>query len=253
MLQRILLSLFIGCLPQQLSPNHRPRLIIWDVGQGQWITLSHSHFCWHFDMGGEKFPKQSLLKECLHKKNYVSYSHWDWDHIGLSKKALRTLPSLCMVHPPLGPTTAKKSRFLLQISKCRPPSKKVTAIELLDQEAKGLAKTKVRLSLSNLISRIYIVHQKILLPGDSPKEAERFWLRRLPQKQKITWLIAGHHGSHTSTSAHLLKSLSSLKGAVASARKRRYGHPHEKTSFSLRKKGIPILSTNDWGHIAIPL
>jgi competence protein ComEC len=40
-----------------------------------------------------------------------------------------------------------------------------------------------------------------------------------------------------------------LRVAVASARERRYGHPHQETELILRKFRVPLLRTEDWGNI----
>lgn len=69
--------------------------------------------------------------------------------------------------------------------------------------------------------------------------------------KSVRVLALGHHGSRTSTSKDLLKELPNLKLAIASARKRRYGHPHRETVEALGKFKVPILSTEDWGNIVI--
>jgi competence protein ComEC len=88
---------------------------------------------------------------------------------------------------------------------------------------------------------------QVIFPGDSSKAQEKYWREQAPAYTK--GLILGHHGSSTSTSKELLKQMPSLKWAVASARFRRYGHPHWKVAELLKKHRIPLLKTEDWGHL----
>jgi beta-lactamase superfamily II metal-dependent hydrolase len=47
--------------------------------------------------------------------------------------------------------------------------------------------------------------------------------------------------------------LAGLKIAISSARKAKYGHPHIETIWLLKKRGVPLLRTEDWGTIALEL
>lgn len=104
---------------------------------------------------------------------------------------------------------------------------------------------------SNDSSVIFIIKNKILIPGDSSSHMESFWVPLIQEPIQI--LIMGHHGSKYSTSSFLIESLPSLKMALSSARFKRYGHPHPSTQRRLNKKGILSIRTEDKGHIRIPL
>jgi len=110
----------------------------------------------------------------------------------------------------------------------------------------------------NLLSRVYLIRgfkRSILIPGDSPAPAEKIWLPQLLpilNGQPIEVLILGHHGSYTSTSEDLLQKLSPKVG-IASARKRRYGHPHKIIEKRLRDYEASILSTEFWGTFIFQL
>ena len=244
----IVISIFLGFVgffyPKKPPSFESDQLIIWNVGQGQMVTYLSKTHCFHFDMGGEKFPEKKLFNTCRKKKNEVRYTHWDHDHINFSLKAKRILPSLCRVDLPSYRTVPDRKKWILKkIPLCL--SKNNPHIINIPLPKKSKPKN------SNESSLIFIVKNKVLIPGDSTQRMEPYWA---PQIQNpINILITGHHGSRYSTSWNLLKHLPDLKLAVSSARKKRYGHPHQDTVKRLRKKGVPLIQTEYLGHIRIPL
>lgn len=244
----IIISIFVGFVgffyPKKIPSFNSDQLIIWNVGQGQMVTYLSKTHCFHFDMGGEKFPEKKLFNTCRKKKNEVRYTHLDFDHTNFSLKAKRILPSLCRVDLPFyRAVPARKKRRLQKIPPCF--SKKHPHIKTLPLPKKSKPKN------SNESSLIFIVKNKVLIPGDSTQRMEFYWAPQIQNPIRI--LITGHHGSRYSTSWNLLKYLPDLKLAVSSARKKRYGHPHQDTIDRLRKKGVPLLQTEYLGHIRIPL
>ena len=229
----------LNCIPT-LNEQVK-KLILWDVGQGQWATLISSDYCHHFDMGGEKAPWEKIIQYCGLKKNIVSFSHWDIDHINLTKKFSYKVYSLCILDLPGGQFHHwRNKKFLSRVPRCTEAS----------NNYKEVLFSKSTLS-TNASSKVYSVEQQILIPGDSTKKDETRWAKKL--KQKIYYLVLGHHGSLTSTSTLLLKSLPHLKQSLASNRKSRYGHPHKIVEQRLSKMGIPHINTQEWGNIIINL
>ena len=242
------LFLAVSCL-SLMEPSTIPisnEFILWRVGQGQMATYVSKTHCHHFDMGGEKFlfPKKKLFQVCGQKKNRVKYSHWDWDHINFTKRVKRILPSLCRAHSEFDlPRRPNKRRLIQKLAPCQilntPDVKEIPLPE------------QVKPKNSNESSRIFIVKDKILIPGDSSRRMEKYWAPLI--KSPIQVLIAGHHGSKSSTSLFLLKALPQLKLTAASARKKRYGHPHPSIVKRLKQRGILFIQTEHFGHIRIPL
>lgn len=214
--------------------------VIWNVGQGQWLTQITPERCQHFDMGGEFFPWKTLRRVCSDKTNEIYLSHWDWDHIGaLSKPALRwTLPNRCLALPPGGETSKYKKSLLTDLSPC--PAR-VSDLKIWTPSAKEKD--------SNARSHI-LLHREVLIPGDSPQKQEALW-SHLPWVSKSRVLILGHHGSRTSSSEGLLKSVPHVRMTIASARWARYKHPHPQVLRRLRQHAFPVLRTEDWGNIWI--
>jgi competence protein ComEC len=214
MFRIVIVIIFILVFPSFLRPNFLPFLVVWNVGQGQWVTHISPKSCIHIDMGGEYFPKV-VLDWCKHKNNYVQISHWDWDHYSFLRRYEKQIP--------LDAALPKDLHLLYSTQKFKD---------------------------KNSNSNIHILNT-ILLTGDATKKSERQWAHLVPSTVRV--VLAPHHGSNTSSSEYLLSHLPSIKMAIASARKQRYGHPHHKVSARYQRFKIPLLRTEVWGHIAIQL
>lgn len=222
----------------KIAPEFFPRLIVWNVGQGLWLTLSDSSGCWHFDMGGEKAPIDAVARLCRTRPNFVTLSHWDSDHISMISSARQALPRLCRMNTPLGRPSPPKQAMVERVPLC-PKAPPYPFWE------------EVRAS-SNGMSRV-VSWRGILMPGDSSSAEEKIWIENLRGVESARVLILGHHGSQSSTSKELLNRAGNLKLAIASARKRRFGHPHRRVKESLMDFRVPLLTTEEWGHIVIEL
>lgn len=232
--------------------------IIWNIGQGQWVTAIEDHYCLHFDIGGERLLYPTAVNTfCDRRHNLLNLSHLDHDHtLWLARQQMRW-QNFCLINaPPRFFDETKDSQLRLQtaaliqkFTTClsRPWAHlfvwQPNPIQLMGRQKKTLT--------SNDLSTVTFF-DRFLLPGDATKMTERHLL--LQQKSrlaKVEVLLAGHHGSQTSTSHELLNQLKNLKFVVISARERRYGHPHPDVLLRLKLQKKPWLRTEDWGHIAI--
>lgn len=215
------------------------QLVIWNVGQGQWITEVHDDHCIHFDLGGEIDVSSKALKLCLRKQNYLYLSHWDWDHISYAAKFAARVQTACLASLPEGPASLRKREMIERIPICKQTPAEVRVLY------RPFPRPRL---LSNDLSQVLESKTfRTLIPGDSTKSQEKIWSPAVPSK--ILGLVLGHHGSRTSTSPQMMAHLSNLKWAVASARKKKYGHPHKEVVAILKKAKVPLLRTEDWGNL----
>ncbi|WII73750.1 hydrolase [Bdellovibrio sp. 22V] len=213
----------------------RGYVVVWNVGQGQWVTKISATQCQHFDMGGEFFPWKKILQACRGKTNSAVFSHWDWDHIGaVSKPSVRFL-NLCAKLRPLGGSSKRKMKLLKTLPDCA------------DIPNKLRVWSPLRSKNSNSQSQV-VYTEGLLIPGDSPIAQEHLWKDR-PWLSFAKVLILGHHGSNTSTSEPLLQRLPRLRLTISSARWARYKHPHPEVLRRLKSHNLPLLRTEDWGNI----
>jgi len=220
------------------------QLIVWNIGQGQWVTEVHPQACLHYDLGGEKNITEKVEKLCRNRPNYLFLSHWDWDHISFAAPYAARVRTSCLVKLPAGTASPHKRRFIEKIPLCRPEQ-----LRQLSSRVKVIyeAFPKPRRTSNELSRVIYSRGFRVLIPGDSPSNQEKTWSSEAPAF--TAGLILGHHGSRTSTGLKLLDSLKNLRWAVSSARQRKYGHPHREVIERLEKVKVPLLKTEDWGHL----
>ncbi len=238
------LFLILFLMAKAVDPESPERWVVWNVGQGQWVTRVEDGVCRHFDMGGERAPWSEVMALCRARRNFVFLSHWDWDHISFVSKARYFLPNLCREELPAGAPAVNKRRMVERVVACGRDAR--PSWQIWRPEAPT---SRERPRTSNEESSI-VAWKGMLLPGDSTKFMEKVWIYKMNLRD-VEYLAVGHHGSRTSTSAELLAKLPRLKLAVASARWRRYGHPHRDTRAVLERFRVPLLSTEDWGTIHI--
>lgn len=237
------LTLFL-CLfgfPQLVAKDlNFAQLTIWNVGQGQWLTYNDETYCLHFDMGGENAPLFKIQKLCHKKKNILYLSHWDLDHISYIKNFSSRVFHFCLAGKPHRPKGLWKQKLLDLLKECSFPLPEQLVTELFS----GTNFT------ANSVSRVfYLKPLEAIIPGDSGKREEAQWVERVPRSAR--GLILGHHGSKTSTGPEMLSRLLHLRWSVASARKKKYGHPHRQVIDNLKINRISLLKTQDWGNIQI--
>ncbi len=224
------LILFVTLRGSETEKEIPAQWIVWNIGQGSWLTRIEDGHCYHFDAGGEgKFPYQ-VVRLCRNFKNSIAISHSDWDHLSFVSRLRGELPNLCRQ----GPFDRKVSKPVALIPDCH-------------ESPWWMWRPQEKLKKTNDASSVYF-YKKLLYPGDSPKKFEKFWWHEVPGS--VSFLVLAHHGSKTGTSKRLLENLP-IKLAIVSARKKKYGHPHSTVTSNLRKIGIPLISTESWGSIHI--
>lgn len=148
----------------------------------------------------------------------------------------------------MGNTAAWKKEYILKIPLCTIAEKKRVFSYLIELSKESHFRIRKRNINPNDLSLVYQSSSyQVLFPGDSPIQREKQWIDEI--RKPVRGIVLGHHGSKTSTSKALLDHLPDVKWAVASARKKKYGHPHEKVVLALKKRRIPLLKTEDWGHL----
>ncbi|MES2803439.1 MAG: hypothetical protein V4654_13170 [Bdellovibrionota bacterium] len=216
-------------------------VIFWHVGQGQWVTAVTADECQHFDFGGELGPwrqNQNLfLKLCKNKQNTLQLSHPDLDHYAYYAMMAKLLPKLCWRE--LDHTAIPLNRVTRKIPLCA---------QTEDSHQQRLFKPTDYRNKND--SSVVYRFKNILLPGDSSKKMEKAWVNQL-NYHRINYLLLGHHGSRTSTSDLLMKSLPQIKMAIVQSRMAKFNHPHKEVIERLKTHRVPLIKTEDWGNTAI--
>lgn len=221
----------------------RDQWVVWNVGQGQWITRVKGPHCWHFDFGGEKNPIREVRELCRWKKNFFILSHEDRDHYSFLPSAAKHLPRSCLYGPSWHRIDEKKvAHHGLPFCDSEVPLKPTLIHN--SPEAKSLKETNAKSQWASF--------DHWLLTGDSSKKGERDKVEKIKDLdwKNLEVFILGHHGSRYSNSLELLQKLKNLHLCISSSRFKKYGHPHQETIKRI-KPFCPLLRTEDWHHIHI--
>ena len=231
---------------QVLMPNAKSYSVIWNVGQGQWVSRISPDKCIHFDVGGEFFAFQSIFKKlsyhCKDKINLILVSHWDWDHTLHIPNLTGKFSKVCMAHAPIFGQQKKFVRKLLKlkIEKCEPSL--ATNFQIWSPRI---------YSQTNESSSVFSA-DRLLISGDSTSQQEKQWRSEI-DLNGFDIFVLGHHGSKTSNSKLLLEAWPNLLLAVASARREVYNHPHPDVTSRLKEFNVALIQTEKWGNIWIEL
>ena len=90
----------------------------------------------------------------------------------------------------------------------------------------------------------------VLIPGDLPGEGE-LALLSIADLPDVELLVAGHHGSATSTTQELLDAIRPEVAAISVGLDNRYGHPAQETLDKLEAVGAEIYRTDRDGTIRV--
>lgn len=213
---------------------------IWNVGQGQWVTMAFNATCLHVDMGGETAPWQEILKLCGDRHNVLVVTHFDRDHINHTIRFSRHVSSekFCLLLHPLQ-TIPPKAKELEKIQPC---SQKPAWVQWWHPGTQG--------KNSNARSLWVSLFSHTLIPGDASAGMENRVASRTPL-HPFEHLVASHHGSRYSSSKLFLMNLINVKVASISARKQRYGHPHPETIDRFLNRGWEVLETEKKGSLKV--
>lgn len=216
--------------------------VVWNIGQGQWVTHILPDKCLHYDMGGEfgsfKIIRKTLLRYCGAKLNKLSLSHWDFDHIFNIPYFARAVPDLCWLNIPEFAHTKKSAKNILDLN-----------IPYCQDDEISMTRWIPSMARNTNESSMVFSEENILTTGDSPIQQEKIWTDEIRNLKFTRVLILGHHGSRTSTGHYLLDHLPRLNFSITSARYLKYKHPHPETLARLALHKIPVLKTEDWGNI----
>jgi competence protein ComEC len=94
----------------------------------------------------------------------------------------------------------------------------------------------VRSNDSSCVLLLQVGGYRFLLPGDIEEERERALARYWGEQLRSDWLLAGHHGSGTSSSLTFLKRVQPEVVIFSSGYANRFGHPHPSVVERLRQR-----------------
>lgn len=232
-----------------------------DSGQGQALLVSDGEHSVLIDTGpafGGSFSVASAAILPLMRQKGISYldalvvSHSDNDHAGGTDEILRSVPVQDMyTGQPLRGVSGDISCHqdeTLRLSK----DMSLTFISL-DENIRNNDNNH------SCIVRIDWMGFRIMVPGDADKLAERALVEHSAVTLEVSAsdvlrsdiLIAGHHGSRSSTGWIWLNTVAPDMVLFSAGYRNRFGHPHREVIDRLDAAGIPWINTATAGLVTL--
>ena len=219
-----------------------------DVGQGQAVVVETGEGVLVYDAGpaypggfdmGALIVAPFLQARGIARIDRLIVSHADQDHAGGASGLLERVPAerlltgeperlgLAGAEPCLAGETWTWSGVVFRLLH---PERADTRADLKGNEA-------------SCVLEIRIGERSILLTGDVSTRTEEQLVARLGANWRVAVLIAGHHGSATSTSKRLLDATRPEWVLLSSGYANQFGFPARVVRERLAERGIPSLNT----------
>ena len=225
------------------------QLAVLDVGQGTALVLSSSETTVVFDLGGWVHPGRSqtakilipyLQTEGRRTIDYLLVSHGDADH----SAGLPDLVGRYSIHHTDG----------FAGTRCRPGHRRSldTNVEIVFLSGSGHSVVEPNADSCAVLLKVF--DTRIMIPGDIGSEQERDIIGYWDTQQLLTdILIAGHHGSKTSSSATWLHRTNPNYVVYSAAAQNRFGHPHPDVTERVDKLGLITFNTANSGTVSFTI
>jgi competence protein ComEC len=103
------------------------------------------------------------------------------------------------------------------------------------------------------VLQVQIGAYRLLLTGDIERARERELVRFWGESLLSDWLLVAHHGSLTSSTQTLLKTVRPAVVVLSNGYANRFGHPHPVVLERLENTGAMLLSTAEGGALAFDI
>ncbi|MBQ9148810.1 MAG: DNA internalization-related competence protein ComEC/Rec2 [Oscillospiraceae bacterium] len=232
---------------------HRCRMTVLDVGQGQSIILQSEGKTYLVDCGGSDdeaaadMAAETLMSQGIFRLDGIILTHYDRDHAGGIANLLTRIPADTLFLPDAPDSDGVTAPMLaLADSAMYVDENMVLSYGGTNLTIFGPARTDSD-NESSLCVLFQAANCDILITGDRSDFGERLLLREA-ELPPLEILVAGHHGSKSSTSVELLQATwPSI--VVISVGENPYGHPQEELLARLAEHGCIVYRTDEDGSI----
>lgn len=230
-------------------------VVFFDVGQGTSVLVRDESYTLIYDLGpkySDKFVASTgILLPYLHRRGITKVddlvvSHWDQDHAGGYQEFLsRINVSRVSIGEP-----SRNGDFADNAVSChhhQPWQTTNASFQFLSsvESFQGGANNR------SCVLLITIGNRQILLMGDLEERGEWALLRTSLLPKDVDVLLAGHHGSRTSSNPSFVKYLNPKHVIYTAGYKNAYGHPHPVVQKRFADVGTKPFSTGLDGAIRL--
>ncbi len=231
------------------------RITAVDVGQGQSIILQNKNQYYVVDCGGDSASEaadrtaKELKSQGVFRIDGVIVTHYDEDHAGGVAQLLSRVPADKLYLP----VTNEENDILSELTASH-SDKIVWVQEIFAQKSDDLTIIPAEPGQDGNESSLCVLFQPencdILITGDRSFEGERQLMEQIDLPD-LEILVAGHHGSKTSTSLELLRKTRPEAVIISVGTDNRYGHPTEETLNRLDLFGCTVYRTDLKGTVTL--
>lgn len=238
------------------TSDDRLYFTVLDVGQGLSVLVSCQGKTLLFDGGDadySSFVVSYLKQHNIQFLDYVVASHYDADHLNGVIGAIQAFPVGTVLGPDYEHDSQLYQSFLssvsekgLTVSHPQPGNQ----YSLGDATFTVLAPSAITEDSNNNSIAIRIDYQdtSFLITGDAETDSEQDMIESgLPLSCDV--LVAGHHGSASSTSWDFLQATVPETVVISCGDQNSYGHPHEETMEKLEAMEIDVCRTDLQGTL----
>ncbi len=243
-----------------IAPRHFEADVI-DVGQGTAILIRTATHTLLYDTGpafadsdaGERIIVPYLRATGVGELSGVIVSHDDNDHSGGLQAVLRDLPTGWLLHglPATSPllNNVPKPRHCQRGQHWQWDG---VHFEILNPPATAYAEPNRRDNDYSCVLKVSSSGHSLLITGDGERRVELELMEQALFKPGLgiaaTALIAGHHGSRTSSLAEFVDQVQPQISVFTLGYRNRFGHPHPQVVARYREQDARILRS-DWGGL----
>lgn len=233
-----------------------------DVGQGQSVLIRTGGFFTLVDCGGDSRDNpgdvaadylQSLGRSSV---DLLVVSHYHDDHANGVPQLLNRISVGSIALPDVEAEAPLREAITAAAEERGVPVRLVredTRFELSEGRSLSVFAPVMAEGTANELGLAVLAsagERDVLVTGDMEAEGERRLVERVPLPC-VEVLVAGHHGSDTSTTPELLEAVRPDLALISAGLNNKYGHPSWDTLYRLDQAGAKIYRTDLYGTIEL--
>ena len=249
----LLLPVLLPDRPNGQTSSEATEVTVFDVGQGTAVLIRAGRQALLYDTGGGHREGPNMATRVILPL--------------LRSEGLTALDTLIVSHPDLDHSAGQHAIIAaVDVNRLRyggEPAQTLPGLPCVAGEAwrwpagpifqflSPAVAVPLKRNNASCVLMVTVAGSRLLLPGDIERAQERglveYWGRALD----ADWLLAGHHGSQTSSSWPWLKFSSPSTVIVSSGYANRFGHPHADIVVRYRALDIEVLETSRAGALRL--
>lgn len=244
--------------PVSLPPAGSFEAEILDVGQGTAILVRTANHSLLYDAGpalgdsdaGQQIVLPRVRALGIARLDGLVLTHDDLDHTGGAASVMRDVSiGWLMTSLPAGHALLRQPS--LRCVRGQHWQWDGVTFEILNPPAYGYAQAARKDNDKSCVLKISRGRHSLLLTADAERIGELEMTERVADRLPATVLVAGHHGSHTSSIDEFVSRVSPEMVVYSSGWKNRFGHPHSDVLSRFRRMGAQPHRTDYQGWIRL--